>query len=307
MLGRVLNHLSHSAPVRRTVETVPLTRAVVERFVAGETTSDAARAVRRLADARRLVTVDVLGEDVTDLAGSRATRDGYLTLLAALAEAGVSRGADVSLKLSALGQALPSGAEIATAHAREICEAAGAVGATVTLDMEDHTTTDATLQAGADLRKEFAWVGNVVQTNLLRTPGDLAALAGSGARVRLVKGAYREPAGIAHPRKAEVDLAYRDAIDTLMNSSCYPMIATHDDTMLARAVQQAELTGRGPGEWETQMLYGVRTDLQQRTVDEGFQMRVYLPFGTDWYGYFMRRLAERPANVAFFIRALAHR
>ncbi len=307
MLSQTLNRASRSARARRAVESIPVTRNVVDRFVAGETTADAVHAAQRLVAARRAITIDVLGEDVTDITGARATRDGYLALLSALSEADSSQGADVSLKLSALGQALPSGAAIATDHAHEICVAAAAVGATVTLDMEDHTTTEATLLAGTELRKEFGWVGNVLQSNLLRTPADITALAGSGARIRLVKGAYREPATVALPRKADVDRAYGRAIDALMISDCYPMIATHDESMLTRAAFQANIAGRDADQWETQMLYGVRTDLQQETVDADLQMRVYLPFGTDWYGYFMRRLAERPANVAFFIRALTHR
>lgn len=307
MLSQTLNRASRSARARRAVESIPVTRNVVDRFVAGETTADAVQAAQRLVARGRAISIDVLGEDVTDIAGARATRDGYLALLSALAAADSSTGADVSLKLSALGQALPSGADIATDHAHEICVAAAAVGATVTLDMEDHTTTDATLLAGTELRKEFGWVGNVLQSNLLRTPADITALAGSGARIRLVKGAYREPATVALPRKADVDRAYGRAIDALMISTCYPMIATHDETMLTRAAFQANVAGRDADQWETQMLYGVRTDLQQQTVDADLQMRVYLPFGTDWYGYFMRRLAERPANVAFFIRALTHR
>ncbi|KRB72853.1 proline dehydrogenase [Nocardioides sp. Root190] len=307
MLSQTLNRASRSVRARRAVESLPITRNVVNRFVAGETTSDAVDASVGLLARGRSITIDVLGEDVTDLAGARATRDGYLALLAALGEAGCAAGADVSVKLSAVGQALASGEEVATAHAREICAAAGAVGATVTLDMEDHTTTDSTLAIGTLLRAEHPWVGNVLQSNLLRTPGDITDLAGAGVRIRLVKGAYREPSGVALPRKADVDHAYGRAIDALMTSPCYPMIATHDQEMLARAVARAAEAGREAGDWETQMLYGVRTDLQQQTVDAGLQMRVYLPFGTDWYGYFMRRLAERPANVAFFVRALAHR
>lgn len=307
MLSQTLNRAARSPRARRAVESLPLTRRVVDRFVAGETTADAVDASAALLARGREVTIDVLGEDVTDIAGARATRDGYLALLSGLSDAGCAVGADVSVKLSALGQALPSGEEVATGHAREICAAAAAVGATVTLDMEDHTTTDSTLAIGALLRVEHPWVGNVLQTNLLRTPADIADLAGSGARIRLVKGAYREPAAVALARKADVDRAYERAIDVLMDSTCHPMIATHDEAMLARAAERAAAAGRGPEDWETQMLYGVRVDLQQRTVDAGHRMRVYLPFGTDWYGYFMRRLAERPANVAFFVRALAHR
>lgn len=201
MLSSTLNRASRSVRARRAVESVPVTRRVVDRFVAGESVPDAVEATRTLRASGRLVTIDVLGEDVHDLAGARATRDGYLTLLQALAEDGSAEGADVSLKLSALGQALPgSGAQVSVDHAREICAAARAVGCTVTLDMEDHTTVEATLLAGTTLREEFPATGNVLQSNLLRTPGDIAALAGSGARVRLVKGAYKEPASVAHQR-----------------------------------------------------------------------------------------------------------
>ncbi|WP_408898867.1 proline dehydrogenase family protein [Nocardioides sp. R1-1] len=306
-LSATLNRASRSARTRRAVESFPLTRKVVDRFVPGETTADAVAATRRLVAAGRSVTIDVLGEDVLDLAGARAMRDAYLALLSALAEAGCAADADVSLKLSAMGQALDGGTPVATDHAAEIADAAAALGCTVTLDMEDHTTVDSTLAIGAALRATYPFVGNVLQTNLRRTPGDIADLDGTGARIRLVKGAYREPASVALQRKAEVDHAYERAIDALMASDCYPMIATHDPAMLDRAVAQAAVAGRGPDRWEAQMLYGVRTDLEQRMVDDGHRMRVYVPFGTDWYGYFMRRLAERPANVAFFLRALAHR
>ena len=307
MLSQTLNRAARSTRARRAVESIPLTRRVVDRFVPGETTEQAVEAARRMTASGRLVTIDVLGEDVHDPAGARAMREAYVALLAALAEAGCAPGADVSLKLSAMGQALPDGAAIATEHAAEICAAAAAVGCTVTLDMEDHTTVDSTLAIGAELRRTYPFVGNVLQTNLFRTPGDIAALDGTGARIRLVKGAYKEPDSVAHPRKAEVDRAYELAIDALMGSDCYPMIATHDPAMLERAVERARAAGRTDEQWEAQMLYGVSPELEQRMVDAGHRMRVYLPYGTDWYGYFMRRLAERPANVAFFLRALAHR
>lgn len=306
-LGHTLGRASRSTRARRAVESFPVTRRVVDRFVPGETTADAVEASAALIATGRSVTIDVLGEDVRDAAGARATRDAYRHLLRALAEAGCAAGSDVSLKLSALGQGLPDGPAIATEHAADVCDAAAALGCTVTLDMEDHTTTDATLAAGAQLRSSYPWIGNVLQTNLRRTPGDIAALDGTGARIRLVKGAYREPASVALQRKADVDRAYEAAIDALMTSDCYPMIATHDPAMLDRAIDRAAAAGRGTDRWEVQMLYGVRRDLEQQIVDEGLRMRVYLPFGTDWYGYFMRRLAERPANVAFFLRAIAHR
>ncbi|MFJ9314331.1 proline dehydrogenase family protein [Pimelobacter simplex] len=307
MLSQTLNRAARSTRARRAVESIPLTRRVVDRFVPGETTAEAVAAAQRMAAAGRAVTIDVLGEDVLDLAGARAMRDAYLGLLDALAEAGCAAGSDVSLKLSAMGQALPGGTAIATEHAAEICAAAAVLGCTVSLDMEDHTTVDSTLAIGADLRRSYPFVGNVLQTNLFRTPGDIAALDGSAARIRLVKGAYREPASVAHQRKADVDRAYELAIDALMTSDSYPMIATHDPAMLDRAVLRAGEAGRTDAQWEVQMLYGVSPQLEQTIVDAGHRMRVYLPYGTDWYGYFMRRLAERPANVAFFLRALTRR
>lgn len=307
VLSQTLNRAARSSRARHAVESFPVTRRVVDRFVPGETVADAVAATRGLVAAGRAVTLDVLGEDVLDLAGARAMRDAYLALLAALAEAGCAAGGDVSLKLSAMGQALPDGTAVATEHAAEIAAAAAALDCTITLDMEDHTTVDSTLAIGGALRASYPFVGNVLQTNLRRTPGDIADLDGTGARIRLVKGAYREPASVALQRKAEVDHAYERAIDALMSSDCYPMIATHDPAMLDRARAGAAAADRGTDRWEAQMLYGVRPELEQRMVDDGVTMRVYVPFGTDWYGYFMRRLAERPANVAFFLRALTHR
>ncbi|GAB2448920.1 proline dehydrogenase family protein [Nocardioides hungaricus] len=308
MLSSALNRASRSARTRRAVEAFPATRKVVDRFVAGETVPEAVRAAAELRTAGRSVTIDVLGEDVHDIDGARAVRDGYLELIAALDEAGCASGADVSLKLSAVGQALSgSGSRVATEHAHQICAAARTVGCTVTLDMEDHTTVDSTLETGVELRRDFPLTGNVVQSNLKRTPGDIADLAGSEVRVRIVKGAYREPASVAHQRKADVDHAYRADIEALMRSRCYPMVATHDPAMIEYAAEAAAKQERLAPEWELQMLYGIRTDLQAGAVASGRQMRIYIPFGVDWYGYFMRRLSERPANVAFLLRALARR
>ena len=308
MLSAVLNRAARSSGARRTVEAVPLTRSVVNRFVAGESVPQAVAAAGEIRRAGMAVTIDVLGEHVTDTDGARRTRDAYLFLLDALHRDGLAVGADVSVKLSALGQNLGRlGPQTATEHARTICSGAAAVGSTVTLDMEDHTTTDSTLAIGTELRKEFPATGNVLQSNLLRTDSDVESAAGPGVRLRLVKGAYREPASLAYQRKAEVDVAYARHIEQLMNSDCYPMIATHDPTMLAQAAQSAQRHGRTASDWECQMLFGIRSDLQLEAVRDGRQMRIYLPYGTDWYGYFMRRLAERPANVAFFLRALAHR
>jgi proline dehydrogenase len=307
VLSYALNRASRSKRCRRIVEALPPTRHVVGRFVAGEAVVDAVHAARELVSAGQRVTIDVLGEDVIDLAGARGTCDTYIALLAGLRDADLSSACDVSLKLSALGQALPDGGdEIAYKHAYEICEAARSALCTVTLDMEDHTTVDATLAVGSRLREEFPWVGTVLQSNLKRTDADLVALAGKGTRIRIVKGAYLEPPDVAYEDKADVDAAYARHIDALLASDCYPMIATHDPVMLRLAEARARSHGRPDGTWECQMLYGIRTDLQ-RELTHVTTVRVYIPFGSDWYGYFMRRLAERPANVMFFLRALVGR
>ena len=172
--------------------------------------------------------------------------------------------------------------------------------------MENHSTVDSTLAIGDQLRRDFPTTGNVLQSNLRRTSGDVRDLAATSARVRLVKGAYREPASVAYQHKGDVDRAYRADLDRLIASTCYPMVGTHDPAMLNHARVAAASHGRHPDSWEIQMLFGVRTDLQASAVERNEQLRVYIPFGSDWYGYFMRRLAERPANVAFFLRALRH-
>jgi proline dehydrogenase len=305
MLSALLNHASRSRGARRAVEALPPARRVVDRFVAGEAADQAVAVVRRLTAAGLAVTVDILGEDVADGAGASRTEAAYRDLIDVLATAGVSEGADLSLKLSAAGQALSrDGHETAARHARQICAAAAAAGVTVSLDMEDHTTVGSTLTIAGELRQEFPWVASVLQANLRRTAADIAALADARARVRLVKGAYKEPGTVAYERKCEVDAAYASGLRALMGSSCYPQIATHDPAMIDLAVAAAAASGRGPGDWELQMLYGVRGDLQRQLLAAGHRVRVYVPFGRDWYAYFMRRLAERPANVAFFARAL---
>ncbi|WP_238005650.1 proline dehydrogenase family protein [Dactylosporangium sp. AC04546] len=306
MLGPVLLRASRSTRLRSAVEANGITRKVVNRFVAGEEDDAAVTAARHLHARGLTTTLDFLGEDVTDHAGARAVRDRYLALLLRMHEAGAAEVAEVSVKLSALGQALPGdGHTIALSHVREICVAAEAVACQVTLDMEDHTTVDSTLEIAGLLRSEFPTTGTVLQANLRRTPSDLAALSRSGVRVRLVKGAYREPKGVAHQRKAEVDEAYAHGLRVLMASTCYPMIATHDPVMLREAVTAAARYDRSASDWEIQMLYGVAGRLRDEYATQGCQVRIYVPFGTDWYGYFMRRLAERPANLTFFLRALA--
>ncbi|GAA2580533.1 proline dehydrogenase family protein [Streptomyces tubercidicus] len=307
MLGPVLLAAARSDSIRRIVAAAPVTRPVVERFVAGEHLAESMAAVRSLAARGLEVTLDHLGEDITDPAEALRNRDAYLQLAAAFKEQGLGAKAEMSVKLSAFGQALAGGHELALKNVTPVVEAAAEAGTTVTLDMEDHTTVDSTLAILADLRERFPQTGAVLQSYLFRTEDDCRALAGEGSRVRLVKGAYKEPATVAFQDKREVDRAYVRCLKILMEGEGYPMIGSHDPRMVAIAQELAHRNGRKPADYEFQMLYGIREAEQQRLVAEGHRMRVYIPYGTDWYGYFMRRLAERPANLGFFLRSLATR
>ncbi|WP_370961311.1 proline dehydrogenase family protein [Amycolatopsis sp. cg9] len=308
MLRAPLLAAARSKGIRRLVEAVPATRSVVRRFVAGSETADAVRVARELAADGRRITLDHLGEDTTDAAQAASTVAAYEAVLTALAAEGLAAGADVSVKLSAVGQFLPSnGEDVALENARKICAAADAVGATVTLDMEDHTTTDSTLGILRELRGEYPWVGAVLQAYLRRTEQDCRELSGPGSRVRLCKGAYAEPESVAFPEKSEVDKSYVRCLRVLMAGQGYPMVASHDPRMIEIAAALAEENGRTDDDHEFQMLFGIRPEEQARIAASGSRMRVYVPYGDEWYGYFMRRLAERPANLAFFLRGLATR
>ena len=305
--------LSKSSQVRDAVTRAPVTRSVVRRFVAGEATADALAAVTALRASGLQVTMDHLGEDTHDVATAERTVQGYLTLLSALDEAGLAGGAEVSVKLSAVGQVVapsgagPHGRELALAGARRIAEAAYGCGARVNLDVEDHTTIDGMLSVLHDLRADFPDVGVAMQAMLRRTPGDLAELTGPGSRVRLVKGAYAEPDSVSVGDPAQVDLAYVRCMRLLLAGDGYPMLGTHDPRMIAIAETLVDEYARASDSYEHQMLYGIRPDEQLRLLAAGRQVRVYVPYGTDWYGYFTRRLAERPANLLFFLRSLASR
>jgi proline dehydrogenase len=302
----VLLSLSRSGRVRHLVETAPVSRGVVARFVAGTREQDAVAVSRRLVDSGRLVSLDRLGEDTVERSQAEATRDAYVSLLDMLARDGLTAGAEVSVKLSAVGQALPGdGEKIALDNAFTICEAARAAGTTVTLDMEDHTTTDSTLGILADLRRDFPDVGAVVQAYLHRTESDCRALATEGSRVRLCKGAYKEPASVAFQTRAEVDQSYVRCLKVLMAGPGYPMVATHDPRLIAITDELVRRNGRERGSYEYQMLYGIRPHEQERLAARGEKMRVYVPYGDEWYGYLVRRMAERPANLVFFLRSVA--
>jgi proline dehydrogenase len=273
--------------------------------VPGEDTGSAVEASGQLIDSGLHVTLDFLGEDTLDEARAEATVDAYLDLLDALNREGLARHAEVSVKLSAIGQALPEvGPKVSLENARRICAAARTVGTTVTLDMEDHTSTDQTLATLRELRKDFPETGAVLQAYLHRTEDDCRALAYEGSRVRLCKGAYSEPETVAFQGRHEVDRAYVRCLKILMAGHGYPMVATHDPRMIRIAAAFATRFDRAPGSYEYQMLFGIRTDEQKRLAGSGERMRVYVPYGQEWYGYLMRRLAERPSNLTFFLRSL---
>jgi len=291
--------------IRRIVATAPVSRDVVRRFVAGESTADAVAVTRRLVADGLTVTLDYLGEDTTDAALAEQTVRAYLELLEALHDEGLAERSEVSVKLSAVGQLLDEA--MALDHAARICAAADRYGTTVTLDMEDHTTTDSTLRVLGRLRETWPWVGAVLQSYLRRTQDDCARLATDGSRVRLCKGAYAEPPEVAYDSAQEVDRSYVRCTNVLLSGDGFPMFATHDPRLIRIIVERAGFYGRKPGSFEFQMLYGIRPDEQARLAQLGHTMRVYVPYGGEWYGYLMRRLAERPANTAFFLRALATR
>jgi proline dehydrogenase len=310
VLRQALLALSASKKARELILATPLTRDVVSRFVAGETAADALAATQRLIDQGLQVTLDFLGEDTVDPEQAAAVADEYITLLGRLSDSGLSaRGrAEVSVKPTAVGLGLAEhGEKTATENIARIAAAARNAGTTVTVDMEDHTRIDATLRLVSGLRADFPDLGCVIQSYLRRSADDCRDLAVAGSRVRLCKGAYRAPEGIGLAGKADVDLSYSRCMRILLDGPGYPMLATHDPRLIRIARSKAQLIGREPGGFEYQMLYGIRPDEQARLAADGALVRVYLPYGSDWYGYLVRRLAERPANLAFFLRALRSR
>jgi proline dehydrogenase len=305
VLRQPLLMLAGSDRVKQLVTAMPVSSGLVSRYVPGGSTEAAVTATGTLIDSGLHVTLDFLGEDTLDREQADATVEAYVELLEALTERGLARNAEVSVKLSAVGQALPEdGEKIALENARTVCHAARNAGTTVTLDMEDHTTTDATLGTLHELRKDFPETGAVLQSYLHRTEADCRDLAYEGSRVRLCKGAYNEPESVAFQDKQSVDRSYVRCLKVLMAGQGYPMVASHDPRMVDIAGALATRNGRSQGSYEFQMLFGIRPDEQHRLAEAGEKVRVYLPYGQEWYGYLMRRLAERPSNLKFFLRSL---
>jgi proline dehydrogenase len=270
--------------------------------VAGESAEQAVAAAIGLVADGLAVTLDHLGESVEDEVGAESTVRAYLELLDRVKVGGLANRVEVSVKLSAVGQLLDEA--LALRNASRICAAADQAGTTVTLDAEDHTLTDSTLRVHAELRRSWPATAAVLQAYLHRTLDDCRALAIQGARVRLCKGAYAEPSELAFGASHDVVGSFVRCVNTLLAGPGYPMFATHDPRLIAIVGERARWYGRPPGSFEYQMLYGVRPAEQRRLAVGGDTVRVYLPYGADWYAYLTRRLAERPENLAFFFRAL---
>jgi proline dehydrogenase len=297
MLRSTLLYLSNQPNVFRFVRNNRLAKYFARRFVAGETLDDALVAVRALNAKGISASLDELGESVSNERAARATRDTYLAILDNVAASKLD--ANVSVKLTALG--LDISEELCVALMQDLLERARALGTFVRIDMESSAYTDRTLRLFEErfFPSYREQVGIVLQSYLYRTWADVERAVELGCRVRICKGAYKEPAAVAFPDKRDVDRNYVKCMHALMEGGNYPGIATHDARIIAEAKRYAKARGIAPDRFEFQMLYGVRRDLQEQLVREGYRMRVYVPFGTQWYPYLMRRLAERPANVAF--------
>ena len=292
--------LSHRRSLARLATGTPITRPMVARFVAGETLDEALPAIAELRRAGLHTTVDLLGESVTSAEQAATATDAYLDTIAALAARGLD--VNVSVKLTAIG--LDVSRKLCVANVTRIVEAAAAAGGFVRFDMEDHTKTDVTLEIWREVYAAHDNVGVVIQSALRRSHDDVNRIIEAKGRVRLCKGAYDEPPTVAYRTKRAVDANYLRLMERMLAADVYPALATHDTRIVARTIETAGRLGVPRDRFEFQMLYGVRRDLQRALVDRGYTVRIYVPYGREWYPYFMRRLAERPANVAFMLRAL---
>ena len=303
-LSRALFHaLAASTTVKRLASRYGMREGrFARRFIAGERVGDALSAARALAARGIGCTLNHLGEAVTEEPAARAAADAYARVVQDAREAGLA--CQISVKLTQLGLGVdPAACE---ANLRRVLDAAGDA-CFVRIDMEQSRWVDSTLDLFERVwRDGYRNVGVVLQSYLYRTADDLTRVNGLGARVRLCKGAYQEPPSVAHPRKADVNASFVRLMRSLLEGGVDPAFATHDPEMIAATRAHARDLGLGPERFEFQMLYGVRRDLQARLVDQGHRVRVYVPFGSEWFPYFMRRLGERPANVLFVLRSLFH-
>jgi len=295
--------LSRLRWLRKSLENSAAARRLAHRFVAGETLDDALAVGRRLKAEGISLTLDRLGESVTSLDEAAAARDDYLRALEAMHESGGE--GNVSLKLTQFGLDLSTDA--CRANVEQLVRRAAQIGAFVRVDMESSDYVDRTLTLVTDIYARYGAVGTVIQAYLYRSRADVENLCDLGIRVRLCKGAYLESAAVAFAGKADVDLNYVTLMKVLLERGNYPAIATHDEKMIGEAKAFAAARKLSRDRFEFQMLYGIRRDLQRQLVAEGYRLRLYVPFGKAWYPYYMRRLAERPANVLFILKNLFRR
>ncbi|HVW87734.1 MAG TPA: proline dehydrogenase family protein [Bryobacteraceae bacterium] len=299
-LRRALLYLSGQPKVRKWVETSPVARRLSSRFIAGHTLEDALSTCIGMRAEGTAATLDYLGENVRSLEEASLCRDTYLRTLLAMREAGLEP--NVSVKLTQFG--LDFSTEACEQNVGILVKAAGEIGGFVRIDMESSQYTDRTLGIVSRLHAKYAACGTVIQAYLHRSAADVDRLTRERIRVRLCKGAYLEPSSVAFPEKSAVDRNYLALAQTLLKNGAYPAIATHDEQMIERVERFAAAHQIGRDRFEFQMLYGIRRDLQKRLVHDGYRLRLYVPFGEAWYPYFMRRLAERPANALFLLRNL---
>ena len=303
MIRATLIALSHNARAKRFVLSNRLARRTARRFVAGEELDDAVAAARAANDQGLTVSLDFLGENVATREAAVRARDMYLGVFERIAREKLA--ANVSLKLTQLG--LDFRTEFCEEQMLAIVKHAESLGNFVRMDMEGSAYTQRTVEMAARLRRESAAVGTVIQSYLHRSEADVKTLIAAGCRIRLCKGAYLEPPEIAFAEKKDVDANYVKLMRILLPSGVYHAIATHDPAMIAATKEFAEEQGIAKDKFEFQMLYGIRPDLQRALIREGYRMRVYIPYGRDWFPYFMRRLAERPANLMFIAKNLFRR
>ncbi|MDQ3940452.1 MAG: proline dehydrogenase family protein [Actinomycetota bacterium] len=300
VIGKTWLWLAEKPRLQRAVTEGRITRHAVNRFIAGDQLEDAIRAIKELNSRGIGGILDLLGEGISDLAGAQAAADEYLASIKRIEETGVDT--SVSVKLTQLGLGFDKGACID--HLRRLAAEAEAIGTYVEIDMEQSDHVSDTIDVYRVLRTDFTRLRLAIQAYLRRTPLDLEGLAEVPPRVRLVKGAYSEPPELAFQKRKEIDGQYRFITDWLFEKGSDPAIASHDTKLLMHARDKAVALGLGPESFEIQMLYGIRRELQGELARQGHRVRVYVPFGSAWYPYLMRRIAERPANLKFFLRAV---
>ncbi|MDX2153951.1 MAG: proline dehydrogenase family protein [Bryobacteraceae bacterium] len=303
VLRNFLLFLSQQKHLRRFVEQSGYSAKLTKRFIAGQALGDVVSVARKLNSDRILVTLDHLGENVTSTEEAAASRNSYLESLRSIQAERLD--STVSVKLTQLG--LDLSYEVCRENLAALVEMAAAIGTRVEVDMESSAYTDRTLQLVEEMHRRYRSVRAVLQAYLYRTEDDVRALNAAGVPIRLCKGAYREPESVAFPRKEQVDQNYKHLLRLMFESGKEPAVASHDGAMIEAALTLARLLNVEPEQFEFQMLYGIRRDLQERLVKDGFRLRLYVPYGDAWYPYFMRRLAERPANVLFLARNVLRR